>query len=219
MVFRTLSVKKKKAMGIWLFSLIVGCMSAQDNIKLPEPVMQGGMPLMEALKNRQTIRQIAAKKLDPQQLSNLLWAANGVNRPENGKRTSPTARNMMQIKIYVVLEEGIFFFDPDIHELVLHKKGNHRSIVGRQPFTHNAPVGLIFVADFDKMPDMTKEQQEFYAATDTGNISQNIYLFAASEKLATVVLGSIDREEIQKTLDLPFNHKVVLSQVIGFPEQ
>ena len=185
---------------------------AQD-IKLPAPKTKGGMPLMEALQKRVTSREFSDKMLSDQQLSDLLWAANGINR-DNGKRTAPSARNCQEIDIYVFIEKGVFLYVPEKNLLKQVIKEDKRKMAARQPFVADAPVLLMFVANYDKMTGMDKEAKEFYGATDAGFVSQNVYLYCASEGLSTVVLGSIFRDEIKELLK--FNGKAVLGQPVAF---
>jgi SagB-type dehydrogenase family enzyme len=188
-------------------------MNAQDIKKLPEPIKKGGMPLMEALNLRKTDRDFSSKELDPQTLSNLLWAANGINRPD-GRRTAPTARNMQQIEIYLYMQDGVYLYLAKEHALQLVVKGDHRKEAAKQPFAQVAPVTLVLVADYAKMNMDDKELRDLYAGTDCGNVCQNIYLFCASENLCTVELGMIDRESIEKLLKI--NGKVLLGQPVGY---
>lgn len=184
-------------------------MNAQ-NISLPEPNRTGGMPLNDALNARSTHREFSKKMLSEQQLSDLLWAANGINR-DNGRRTAPSARNCQEIDVYVFLASGIYLYADNSLNLV--KPGDFRGEVVVQPFAADAPVLLIFVANYDKMP-MDSSAQEFYGATDAGFVSQNVYLHCASQQLNTVVLGSIHRDKIKEMLG--FNGKAILGQSVGF---
>ena len=186
---------------------------AAETIKLLEPQRAGGMPLMEALNNRATVRDYTDQQLTDQQLSDLLWAANGVNR-DNGKRTAPSARNCQEIDVYVMFAEGVYIYDAEKHQLNLVAAGDHRSQSVMQPFAAKAPVILFFVANYDKMTGMDKDAKEFYGATDAGYVSQNVYLYCASEKLGTVVLGSIHRDALQKLLG--FKGKAILGQPVGY---
>ncbi|MEN6386986.1 MAG: SagB/ThcOx family dehydrogenase [Phycisphaerales bacterium] len=186
------------------------------SIDLPKPVMTGGKPLMEALKDRKSSREFSSEKLPLQVLSNLLWAANGINR-EDGRRTAPTAMNKQEIDIYVVIEDGGFFYDPKANKLIEVAKGDLRGKTGMQPFVKEAPVNLLFVADYEKMESMPPESREFYSATDTGFVSQNVYLFCSSEGLATVVRGMVNRDECKAALKLREDQKVILAQTVGYP--
>ena len=184
-----------------------------QNIKLPAPNKEGDKPLMQALNERQTHRDFSAKQLSDQQLSDLLWAAVGVNHPD-GKRTAPTARNCQQIEVYVFMEKGVYLYDAKENMLKLMVKGDQRKMVAMQPFPAEAPVLLVMVANYDKMTGMDMEHKEFYGATDCGYVCQNIYLYCASEGLHTVSLGSIQRDKIKDLLK--FNGKAILAHPVGF---
>jgi len=185
---------------------------------LPKPEMTGGRPLMEVLKDRKTIRTISNKPLPAQTLSNLLWAACGVNRPD-GRRTAPTAMNAQEIDVYVAMADGLYLFDAKAHALNLVVAKDLRGATGGQPFVREAPVNLIFVADLTKFRNASDETKNFYSATDTGYISQNVYLYCASEGLATVVRGGVPREELSKAMGLRPDQKIILAQTVGYPAQ
>ena len=187
-------------------------------IKLPKPQMTGGMPLMEALKARQTQREYSSEKLSERMLSNLLWAAFGINRPDSGKRTAPTARNMQEIDIYVAIADGLYLYDAKENALVPILSEDIREATGPQPFVKDAPVNLVFVADFAKMRG-SEEEKVFYSATDTGFISQNVYLFCASEGLATVVRGYVEKDKLAKVMKLRDDKKIILAQTVGYPKK
>jgi SagB-type dehydrogenase family enzyme len=192
--------------------------AAIKSIELPKPKMEGGKPLMEALKERKTSRDFSSEKLPMQVLSNMLWAANGINRPD-GKRTAPTAMNKQEIDVYVAMADGLYLYDAKANTLVGVLAGDIREATGKQPFVKNAPVNLIFVADFAKMGNMPEDQKVFYSATDTGYISQNVYLFCASEGLATVVRGYVDKPALAATMKLKSEQKVILAQTVGYPKK
>ena len=186
-------------------------------VKLPRPQTEGGKPLMQALKARRTTRSFSRKELPEQMLANLLWAAFGVNRPNSGKRTAPSAVNWQEIDIYVARSDGLYLFDARAHALKRVLTDDIRAITGVQPFTQTAPVNLIYVADYARMGRAKLADKEFYSATDTGFISQNVYLFAASEGLATVVLGMVKRPELAKKMSLRPDQKIILTQPVGYP--
>lgn len=186
------------------------------SIRLPEPQTTGGKPLMETLKDRKTSRAFSPQKLPLQVLSNMLWAACGVNRGD-GKRTAPTAMNNQEIDVYVATADGLYRYDARTHTLVAVLAADVRAATGLQPFVKDAPVNLVFVADYAKMGNMSTEHKEFYSATDTGYISQNVYLYCASEELATVVRGTIDRQACQAAMKLGPNQKIILAQTVGYP--
>jgi SagB-type dehydrogenase family enzyme len=186
-------------------------------MKLPEPNMKGGMPLMEALSMRQTQREFSSRELPAQVLSDLLWAAFGVNRPESGKRTAPSAMNLQEIDIYVALAEGLYLFRPKEHDLQMISGEDIRAATGGQDFVGGAPLNLVFVADYSRMTRGSEADKEFYSAADTGFISQNVYLYCASEGLATVVRGWVDREALAKAMGLREDQKIILAQTVGYP--
>jgi SagB-type dehydrogenase family enzyme len=193
-----------------------GC-SQERTIKLPQPQKTGGMPLMDALSNRKTSREYSLKELDLQTISNLLWAANGINRPEQSLRTAPSAVNWQEINIYVCLAKGVYVYNALENQLDFYMNGDIREATGRQPFVKDAPVNLVFVADFTKMGDRTEEVKHWYSAADAAFIAQNIYLFCASDGLATVVRGAVDKAELKTVMKLPEHMHVVLAQTVGYP--
>lgn len=186
----------------------------KDSFDLPFPKVVGGMPLQEALSNRATNRNISRKPLSDQQISDILWAANGVNRAESGMRTAPSARNCQEVEIYAFLKSGIYKYDALRNYLFLVKAGDFRREAGKNAFFKDAPLALVYVADFEKMSEYDKEAKEFYSATDVGFVSQNVYLYCASNHLATCVCGFIDRESLALRLGV-INGKVLLSQPVG----
>jgi SagB-type dehydrogenase family enzyme len=188
-----------------------------EPINLPAAQMERGKPLMTALKNRQSMRKFAPDKLPLQELANLLWAAFGVNRPDNGKRTAPSAVNWQEIDVYVALPEGLYLYDAKAHTLQPVLAEDMRPFAGKQTFVQTAPVVLIYAADFDRMVKASEENKEFYSATDTGFISQNVYLYCASEGLATVVIGMVDKPQLAQKMKLKPSQHVILTQPVGRP--
>lgn len=202
--------------------ILVGAISlAEDGTStksLPEPDTAGGKPLMAALKERQSIREFSDKALPDQMLANLLWAAAGVNRPDSGKRTVPSAMNCQEIELYVATKDGLYLYDSATHALKIIRKDDIRTKTGGQAFVRQAPVSLVYVADYSKITKAREADRAFYAAIDTGFIGQNVYLFAASEGLATVIHDGIDRDSLAKEMNLRSDQKVILAQCVGFPE-
>ena len=176
--------------------------SAQD-IELPQPVKTGGMPLMDALSNRKSDRSFKTEKIDEQTLSNLLWAAWGYNRPD--KRTAPSGNNKQEIELYVVLESAAYRYDTEANKLVLVNKSDVRTSVGKQDYVYTAPVNIVFVADNTKSDGIMT----------SAYISQNIYLFCASEGLGTVARGWFDADNVRKALNLKESQTPVLTQTVG----
>jgi len=200
--------------------LCAGAALAQDlkPVVLPPPQTDGGRPLMQALKERKTSREFASDKLSPQILSNLLWAAFGINRPE-GKRTAPSAMNWQEIDIYVATADGLFTYDAKANRLEPVLAQDVRAATGTQPFVASAPLDLVYVADLAKTGGAGSGDTELYTSADVGFIAQNVYLFCASEGLATVVRGSVDRAALAKVMKLRSDQKIVLAQTVGYPKK
>jgi len=185
-------------------------------IELPKPQTEGGKPLMQALKARQSSRQFSNKKIPLDVLSNLLWAAVGINRPD-GRRTAPTANNRQEISIYAAMSDGFYLYDAKANTLNQVLTEDIRAATGTQPFVAGAPLNLIYVADFSKMATTSELDRTLYSAADTGFISQNVYLFCASEGMATVVRGLVDRARLSKIMNLKENQRIILAQTVGYP--
>ena len=188
-------------------------------IQLLPPQTDGGRPLMQVLKDRASSRNFSPEKLSVQVLSNMLWAAFGVNRPGSGGRTAPSASNSQDMDIYVAMADGLYLYDEKANLLKPVLADDIRVLTGRQAFVKEAPVDLIYVSDLSKMTRAAPGDRDFYAAAHTGFISQNVYLFCASEGLATVVRASIDRPALAKAMGLRPDQKITLSQTVGHPKK
>jgi SagB-type dehydrogenase family enzyme len=178
--------------------------------------MAGGMPLMQALKARHSTREFASKALPPHMLSNLLWAASGVNRPETGQRTAPSAHDWREIDVYVTTADGAYRYDPPTHTLIKVVAGDIRPLAGVQDFVATAPLNLVYVADLNRMSGASAEDKVFYSATDAGFVAQNVYLFCASAGLAVVVRGLLDRDALGAALGLGSHQRIILAQSVGY---
>jgi len=199
--------------------LAIATVAAQTgDMILPAPQTEGGKPLMQALKERHTTRSFAGQPLPPQVLSNLLWAAFGVNRPD-GHRTAPSARNWQEIDVYVALPEGLFVYDAAAHALRRVLAQDLRAISGTQAHAGQAPLTLVYVADDRRMGNADEETRKTFAAADAGFIAQNVYLFCASEGLGTVVFASIDRERFTQAAGLNARQRITLAQSVGYPKR
>ncbi len=187
---------------------------AQDlkPVPLPKPQTEGGKPLMQVLKERKSGREFSSEKLSPQMLSNLLWAAFGVNR-EDGRRTAPSASNRQEIEIYAVMADGVYRYDAKAHQLEAVAKEDLRAATGSQDFVGQAPLNLVYVAD------QAKQKSTDMAYADTGFIAQNVYLYCTSEGLATVVRGMVPREPLAKAIKLRPDQKITLGQTVGYPKK
>ena len=190
---------------------------ASPTIALPSPTKTGGMPLMEALAKRCSAREFDRKELPMPLVSGLLWAAFGVNRADGG-RTAPTALNAQEIDVYVAMPSGAYLYDAAEHALKLVAASDLRRVTGYQDFVDEAPLDLVFVADHARMKMVPVGKRESYASVAAGAISQNVYLFAASSGLATVIRAWIDRAAIADALGLTHDQQVLLSQTVGYPQ-
>jgi nitroreductase len=199
-----------------LLSLLTGSLFAQD-ISLPAPQKTGGMPLMDALAKRSTSRAFDSKDLSAQQLSSLLWAAFGINRAD-GKRTAPSANNKQATDIYVLLKMGAYVYDAVANKLDPVLAEDIRKLGGTQDFVTNAPVTLVFVANLSKMGNGSDESKKNTANVNVGYISQNVYLFCASEGLATGARGSVDRAALASRMNLRPDQVIILAQSVGYPK-
>jgi SagB-type dehydrogenase family enzyme len=187
-------------------------------LKLPPPNLNSGKSLMQSLQARKSSRDFSTKKLPVEVISNLLWAAYGINRPESGRRTAPSAVNWQEVNVYVAMADGLYLYNAKEHVLKPVIKQDIRELTGKQTFVKDAPVNLIYVADYSRMGGGNAEERNSYSAADTAFIAQNVYLYCASEGLATVVRGSIDRDALAKAMQLRDNQKIVLSQTVGYPK-
>ena len=187
-------------------------------IKLNAPDKTRGAALMKALSDRQSIREYAPDALNPQDLSDLLWAANGVNRTD-GKRTAPSCRNFQDVEIYVILPEGAYYYDATEHALNPVVSGDYRGAVAAgQEFAKTAPLSIVLVADMTKYGNMS-ENSKLMAAVDVGIVSQNINLACAGLGLATVTRGTMDQTALRTALKLTDTHIMLINNTVGYPKK
>ena len=190
---------------------------AQD-IKLNNPNKARGSAFMKALSDRASVREYNAKELSLQDLSDLLWAANGVNRP-NGNRTAPSAMNRQEIDVYVINKEGAYLYDAAGHTLKSVAKGDFRKeVAGQQDFVTTAPVCIVLVANLEKLGNPTAENTLVTAALDAGIVNQNINVFCSAVGLATVPRGSMNTNELKKILKLSDTQRIMLNNPVGYPK-
>ena len=213
--------RRQASSGILSAAVIAGTsgLAAQEAtiMKLPPPRAQGGKPLIEALKLRRSIREYADRALPQQVLSDLLWAAFGINRP-SGDRTAPYWRHIMVIDVYAAMADGVWYYDPKRHLLQQHSRADIRAATGQQDFVAGAPLNLIYVAHGERMQDVSPEERRLYASVDTGFIGQNVYLFCASEGLATVFRGAVDTKRLAQIMELDPMLFVTFAQTVGYPK-
>lgn len=200
-----------------IFSVTVASAQTAETIKLPAPGLNPDKPLMQALKERQSRREYADRPLTPQDLSNILWCANGINRPESLKRTSPSAKNTQDIDIYAITKDGAYLYDAPKHELALIASGDHSLDAGTQPYVASAPLNLVYVSDLAKFEFMKeREDQLVAAAVDAGHCSQNVYLYGAAANLAVVTRMSVSKPKIAELLRLRPQQFIVIAQTVGY---
>ncbi|HUL94127.1 MAG TPA: nitroreductase family protein [Burkholderiales bacterium] len=192
--------------------------STGQTIKLPPPQTSGGKPLLQALKDRHSAREFSGRELPPEVLSSLLWAAFGINRPKTGGRTAPSAHDWEEIDVYAATAKGLYLYEPRDHVLKLVLAQDVRAKTGMQAFVGEAPLNLVYVADLTRMTEATPEDKAWYSGPDAGFVAQNVYLFCASEGLAVVVRGMVDRGALGKLMSLTPEEKIILAQTVGYPK-
>jgi SagB-type dehydrogenase family enzyme len=192
-----------------------------QDIVLPAPDRTGGKPLMQALNERQSTRTFTEVKISEQQLSELLWAAWGINRPADKKRTAPSARNMQEVDVYVSMQSGLYLYSAETHTLKQIHNRDIRSLCGTQDFVATAPLNLIYVADMGKLGknegDEITETDLLWSYANTGFIAQNVYLYCASANLGCVVRGMIPKGKLAPEMGLRTNQVIILGHTIGVP--
>jgi hypothetical protein len=184
--------------------------------ELPPVRTSGGMPLMQALSARHSTREFSDRPLPAQSLADLLWSAFGINRP-SGDRTAPYWRHIMVIDVYAAMADGVWLYDPKRHALLPHLRSDIRAQTGLQDFVAKAPLNLIYVAHGERMHDVPAVERRLYASVDAGFIGQNVYLFCASEGLATVFRGAVDIEKLNRAMQLGERQFVTFAQTVGYP--
>ncbi|MDR1402103.1 MAG: SagB/ThcOx family dehydrogenase [Tannerellaceae bacterium] len=201
--------------------LTIGCMQAQDltAIKLVPPAKTGGEGLLKAFNDRKSEREFAPGNLKWQDLSTLLWAANGMNRAD-GKRTAPSAMNVQDVDVYVVMEEGVYFYDAGAHALQPVASGDYRdAVAGGQDFVKAAPVCLVLVSDLSRLSNPVNDGAKLMGAVDVGIVCQNINIACAGLGLATVPRASMDQEALKTVLKLTDHHLLLMNNPVGYPKK
>ena len=199
--------------------LLMGISCFAQTTKLPTPDMKRQtISVMETYKQRKSVREYSAKALSEQDLSDLLWAAQGQNR-EDGHLTSPTAMNRQEIRLYVFTEKSVSLYDPQANTLTQVASGDHRGIMpSGQDFVKNAPVVLLMVADMDKFRSNNQHAQ-WMVAVDTGIVCENINLFCSAAGLCTVPRGTMDSKAISTLLGLNDNQIPLINNPVGYPSK
>lgn len=211
-------------------ALALGCMTlteAQDlkEVRLPEPDKSRGTTVMQALSGRMSVRECSSEDLSLNDLSDVVWAANGINRPADGRRTAPSALNKQDIDIYVFTDEGVYLYEPESHVLRPVVEGDYRAVLAGPPspartqdFVKDFPVILLYVSDLSRF-GMEGERVRLMAAMDAGIVSQNVSLFCASAGLCTVPRASMDESAVRKLLKLAEYQIPLMNNPIGYPRK
>jgi nitroreductase len=189
---------------------------AQEARMLPAPRKEIGKPVMQALQLRRSAREYSSRALSEQQLSDLLWAAYGINRP-NGDRTAPYWRHIMVIDVYAAMADGVWLYDPKQHALRPYLDADIRAQTGTQAFVASAPLNLVYVVHGERMKEISPEDRRLYGSVDAAFAGQNVYLYCASEGLATVFRGAVDYQALGRAMHLPDGQFVAFAQTVGYP--
>ena len=187
-------------------------------VQLPDPKLDQSKPLMKAIKDRKTTREYSPENLTTQTLSNLLWAAWGINRPDSGRRTAPSAKNWQEIEVYVATTTGMYLYDPKGNALVPIVAGDIRSLTYTQAPFKDAPIHLVYIADLEKMGEGEEGSKLVLAAMDTGFVAENVYLYCASEGLNTGFRVTIDKPKLAEAIKLRPTQRIMAAQSIGLPK-
>lgn len=209
---------KRLTIFYFVFFNLLNYTQAQEltSIKLNNPDINRGLPVMRALATRASAREWSDQKLSLQDLSDLLWAANGVNRTDEGKRTAPSAMNAQDIGIYVFMKEGIYLYDAFKQILNPILKGDYRSLAGKAT---DAPVVLVLVSDISRFPFGDDSLKLSWADMDAGIVSQNISVFCAATELKTRPRASFDKEKTKETLKLKDTQYPILNHPVGYSKK
>ncbi len=206
-----------------LLLLFLGCICLHgqniEPLKLNPPDLNRGLNLMKALSVRASVREYSSEKLSLQDLSDLLWAANGINRPEKGGRTAPSSMNSQDIDLYVFLQEGVYLYDAKNQVLTPVTAGDHRAETGTQEYVGTAPVSLLLISDISRFRNGDEAGKLRSAAFDAGIVSQNISVFCASAGLATVPRASVGVEKMKTLLNLKETQYIMLNHPVGYPKK
>lgn len=191
--------------------------SALTEIALPQPALGAGPALVSALASRRSVRDFTAQTLTQQQLGELLWAADGVNRAASGGRTAPSPHGVQEIDIYAALPEGVYRYEPGTHKLKLKRAVDARNLTGYQDFVGRAPLDLVYVVNYGRLLDMPAQQRDIFSAATAGAIAQNVYLYCAASGLGAVVRGWLNRRNLAEAIGLNEDEVPILAQTVGVP--
>ena len=220
----------KKYLTLLFCLTLTACSSGAQNKETQTPIsmdseivtlvapQETGATLLDAMKQRASVREYAGKELTLEQLSGILWAAAGQNRPD-GKQTTPSAMGLYPIKVYAILPNGIYLYSSKEHKLTLVKEGDHRQMAGTQDFVYTAPLNIMYVTDLERFNERpyypTEEERLFVSALDAGHYSQSVALWAAANGMGSVPRGWTNGEKFLEAIDAPESYRAVLAQTIG----
>jgi SagB-type dehydrogenase family enzyme len=210
----------KKFICILIIPLIFSSIMAKvpNVIKLYSPDLNRGLPVMKALSERASTVNFNSKKLKLEDISDLIWAANGINRPELGKRTAPSAINGQDIDVYVVLEDGAYLYDAKNHALNLVAVGDFRkAVAGPQENVSNAPLFLVLISDISRFSRGDNDKRMIWAYEDAGFVSQNINIFCASVGMITRPRAQMDIPKLREVLKLKDTQFPILNNPVSYP--
>lgn len=212
---------KKTIFAIATVAMLLSATSvkAQDNIQLPKPSMDNQVTLLQALQNRHSSRDFADREIPDDVLSTILWAACGVNRPDNGKLTAPSASNAQDIRVYVVRKDGAYLYKAQDNSLQkVSDKDLRGAVASRQTVVATAPLALVLVSDHGKFGG-NSDRASRVGAVDAGYVSQNICLVCTALGLNTVPRMTMDSETLRQELKLDDTFDFLLNSPIGYPKQ
>jgi nitroreductase len=195
---------------------VPGLAQTSASIQLPPPALEGGKSLMQSLNARRSIRDFSDRPLSRQVISNLLWAAWGVNRPEVNGRTAPHWHNVYALDLYLAMADGVWLYEPKSHGILLHTAQDLRpQTTTEQSFVATAPLNLVYAFDTAKLTG-TESEKTAASAACAAMAAENVYLYCASDGLATVFRQSVPGEALARSLRLPPSQIVQFAQTVGY---
>ena len=217
----------KLLIPLLLASLMVACGPNQtqtttpieytETITLVQPPLSEGLTINQALWLRASSRDYSTEPLTLEELSGVMWAAAGINRPENNHLTAPSAMALYPIRVYAFTPEGVYRYDEQSHSLLRVVEGDHRELSAAQEFAYSAPLNLVYIADMSRYEglNLTAAKAEFLAGQDAAGYAENVNLYAAGHNLKAITRGSLKSAEVLTLLGLEKGHTVVLAQTVG----
>lgn len=191
-------------------------LKSQQFIQLNPPDLTRGRATMQALSLRASATQFDTTMLSLQDLSDVLWAANGINRPASGKRTSPSAMNAQDIDIYTFIRSGVYLYNPQKHALELVVNNDYRRVFQRDEKSPLPPVILLLVSDISRFRTIDDSLKMMWGAMDAGIVSENISVFCASENLATRPRASMNQKKLRELLNLKDSQYLMLNHPVSY---